>query len=332
MNLTNADLAAALHRKYLVVDSHCDTPMLFADDPSYDIGVLDHRLKVDIPKMELGGLDMAIVVAYLPQLGRDSESLDKASKRAQSILGSIKKQVSNNRSNVTLVTDFAQAEKAKQQGLRSIMLGLENGYAIGADLRNLDLFYGLGVRYMTLCHNGDNDICDSCAGRQEHGGLSDFGRMVIGRMNSIGMVVDISHASYRSALQAVALSARPVIASHSGACGVFDHPRNLPDDVIRAVASGGGVVQVCGYHGFLAVSEADASVRNMVDHIDYIVGLVGEDHVGVGSDFDGGGGVRDFEDASQAMNLTAELLERGYTQEQVAKIWSGNLRRAMQLL
>lgn len=331
MDLINRALVDALHRKYLIVDSHCDTPMLFADDPSYDIGLWDDRLKVDVPKMERGGLDMAIVVAYLQQDGRDEASLERATNRAIYVLDTIKKQIMSNVSKVILVTDFLQADMAKQQGMRSIMLGLENGYAVGKSLDNLDVFYDIGVRYMTLCHNGDNDICDSCVGGGEHDGLSDFGCRVVERMNRLGMVVDVSHASYGSALQAARLSSAPIIASHSGACGVFDHPRNLPDDVIRAIALHGGVVQVCGYHGFLAESEAEASVCNIADHIDYIVALVGEDYVGVGSDFDGGGGVRDFEDASSVSNLTVELLDRGYSERQIAKIWGGNLRRAMRL-
>jgi len=249
---------------------------------------------------------------------------------------------------------------------------------IGTDLTLLDRYYDLGARYVTLVHNGHNDLADSAQPRPqfgdeptEHGGLSELGARAVRRMNELGIMVDISHASKASADQAMMLSAAPVIASHSSIRSVTDHVRNLDDESLRLLRDNGGVVQVVAFESYVATrpeayatertalleslgidNPADpdsldaatresleagladldarypgADVQKFVDHIDYAVNLIGIDHVGISSDFGGGGGIAGWNDALDTPNVTAELERRGYSAEDIAKIWSGNLLR-----
>ncbi len=208
------------------------------------------------------------------------------------------------------------------------MLALENGYGLGGDIDMVDTLRDMGVVYITLCHNGTNDICDSARGEEIYGGVSNFGRRVIERMNDRGITVDVSHSSEASTFDAVKFSFKPVIASHSSCKALCSHPRNLSDEAIKAVAASGGVVQICGYGGFL-VEGRDATLFDLVDHIEYAISLVGYNHVGVGSDFDGDGGVDGFDGANDFMNLTVELLRRGHSRESIAKVMGGNILRVL---
>jgi membrane dipeptidase len=220
------------------------------------------------------------------------------------------------------------------------LIGVENGYAIGKDLSLLENYHELGARYMTLTHSGHNDIADSCSPRKllgdaetEHNGVSEFGRQVIREMNRLGMLVDVSHVSKKSMLDAATLSRAPIIASHSSAKALTDVDRNMDDEQLLALKENGGVIHVCAVSRFVkSRAELDeksptATLKDYVDHIDHIVQLIGIDHVGIGSDFDGGGGVEGWNDASESLNLTLELARRGYTEEEIAKIWGGNLLR-----
>jgi membrane dipeptidase len=187
---------------------------------------------------------------------------------------------------------------------------------------------------MTLAHNGHNDIADSAQpesalgdGPEEHDGISPFGEAVIAEMNRLGMMVDVSHISKAAMLDAVRLSGAPVIASHSSMAGLTNHPRNMDDAQLDVLAANGGVIQVVAYPGYLVPEGNPASVADLVDHIDYAVDRIGIDHVGISSDFDGGGGIDGWQDASETFNVTLELVRRGYAEADIAAIWGGNLLR-----
>lgn len=181
---------------------------------------------------------------------------------------------------------------------------------------------------MTLCHNGDNDICDSARTTNTHHGVSDFGRQVISEMNRLGIMVDLSHAHEKSFYDALELSTQPIVCSHSSCRALCDHPRNLTDDQMRALAAKGGVMQVTFYHGFL-VKDGEATVVDALNHLDHAIQVMGIDHVGIGTDFDGDGGVRGMADASEVVNFTRQLLARRYSEQDIEKIWGGNFLRVM---
>jgi len=334
-----------LHKKIYTIDSHCDTPMYFKygidigkDNSSIKINpkelgatedkTVDYALKVDIPKMKKGMLDAIFMVAYIPQGQQTPKASQQAFEKAVSVINQIKRQIENNSSVVAQACTVSDLKKNKAVGKKSIFIGVENGYAIGKDINNIKRFADLGVKYITLSHNGNNDICDSNTGPVEHNGLSEFGKEVIKEMNRCGIIVDISHTSEKTAFDALALSRYPVIASHSCAKALCNHPRNLSDELIKAIAKKGGVVQICLYPGFLK-KNGQASVKDAVDHIDYIVRLVGIDYVGIGSDFDGGGGIKNLSSANEFPQIAMELIRRGYSDTDIAKIWGENLMRVM---
>ena len=319
--------AKDIHRRHLTVDSHCDTPMLFARR-TVDMGRRDPVAKLDFAKMAEGKTDAAFVAAYLPQGPRDAASCEQATRKAVSLLEEVKRQIAENAAYAGQAAAFADADTLKREGRRAVFLSVENGYAIGRDLRNIGMFRDMGVAYITLCHNGANDLCDSAAGDPEHGGLSPLGREAVREMNRLGVAVDLSHAAPTTFCDVLRESGAPVICSHSSARALCDHPRNLTDDQIRALAAAGGVIQICLYGPFLATGR-EATLMDAVDHIDYVVRLAGVDHVGIGSDFDGDGGIAGCNNASEFINITVELLRRGYTGEQSGKILGGNLRRVM---
>jgi microsomal dipeptidase-like Zn-dependent dipeptidase len=214
-------------------------------------------------------------------------------------------------------------------GRKSIMLGIENGYAIGKDLSLIEHYRREGVVYMTLCHNGDNDICDSCnRSNREHGGLSKFGRRVVAEMNRVGMMVDLSHASEETFYQTLEVSTRPVICSHSSSKALCNHPRNLTDDQVRALVEHGGVVQATFYDGFL-VESGEATIDDAVRHIMHLIDVAGIDNVGIGSDFDGDGGVRGLRTAADMLSLTRRLMAEGLNERSLRKLWGGNFVRVM---
>jgi microsomal dipeptidase-like Zn-dependent dipeptidase len=208
------------------------------------------------------------------------------------------------------------------------MLGIENGIALDGNLDNLKHFADRGIVYMTLCHNGDNDICDSAKGNQTHHGVSKFGEKVIKKMNKLGIVVDLSHASEKSFYDALKMSKYPIVCSHSNCRALCDHPRNLTDDQMRALAEKGGVMQITLYHGFLR-SDGEATVEDAIAHLEHAIEIMGIDHVGIGSDFDGDGGIRGFANASEVVNFTRLLLKRGYSDAEIKKIWGMNFRRVI---
>ncbi len=325
---TVADLrarAVAIHAKYPIVDSHCDTPMLY-ETCGFDLSADNVDAKVDLPKMIRGHLDSTITVAYIPQSTPSEIAFDRAS----AILSQFRSDIAKLGYSILIAKDVSEVFAAKERGVKSIMLGVENGLAIGSDLSNIDSFRAEGVLYITLCHNGSNSICDSAAGLPLHGGISPFGEQVIERMNDLGITIDISHSAESSTWGALKLSRQPIIASHSSCKALCDHPRNLSDEAIKAIAEQGGVVQICAYRAFLNRDESRASIADIVAHIEHVIALCGGyDSVGIGSDFDGGGGVDGFEDAGDFINLTIELLRRGHADENIAKIMGGNILRVL---
>ena len=320
--------AREVHRRVLTLDTHCDTPMKFDQQIRFD--QRDQRILVDLHKMTEGHLDATIMVAYLRQMERDKASLDAAFAKAGRLLDEIEAMVAQSTHSVAIAYTPDDLYRLKREGRRALMLGIENGYAIGLDAQRVEHFRRRGVVYMTLCHNGDNDLCDSARGNQEHGGLSELGRTVIREMNRVGMMIDLSHAAESSFYQAIETSRTPIVCSHSSARALCDHPRNLTDDQLRALAASGGVAQVCLYDGFLR-KEGGATIDDAVRHICHMVEVAGIDHVGIGTDFDGDGGIIGCADASEVINLTRRLRTEGFSEEEIEKLWGGNFLRVMRI-
>ena len=308
------------HRSLHTLDSHCDTPMFFPQ--GVDFGNRDDRILVDLHKMNDGHLDTSIMVAYLPQ------PTENPTAYADSIFDKIEEIVSRHKDYLAIADSPASILCNKANGKKSIMLGIENGIALDGKLENVEHFSKRGIVYITLCHNGDNDICDSAKGSQTHNGVSKFGKKVIREMNKQGILVDLSHASEKSFYDALEISKKPVVCSHSNCRALCDHPRNLTDDQMRALAKKGGVMQITLYHGFLR-SDGEATVEDVLAHLEHAIEVMGIEHVGIGTDFDGDGGVRGFANASDVLNFTRLLRKRGYSKEDIQKIWGMNFLYVM---
>ena len=316
----NYRAAHQTHDRVLTLDTHCDTPMFFHE--GVQIGQRDTRILVDLHKMDEGRQDATIMVAYLPQ------PTENPTAYADHIFDQIETLVHDNAQTVALARTPDDLWNNKRQGLKSIMLGIENGIALDGQLSNLQHFADRGIVYMTLCHNGDNDICDSAKGTKTHGGVSDFGREVIAEMNRLGILVDLSHAAESSFYDALELSRVPIVCSHSSARALCDHPRNLTDDQMRALAAKGGVAQTTIYHGFLR-QHGEANILDVMAHLEHAIEVMGIDHVGLGTDFDGDGGVRGLASSSDLLQFTIQLLARRYSEADIQKIWGGNFLRVM---
>jgi microsomal dipeptidase-like Zn-dependent dipeptidase/gamma-glutamyl-gamma-aminobutyrate hydrolase PuuD len=318
--------AKRIHHHSVSVDSHCDAPMYFSS--GIDIGKKNPTLKVDIPKMYEGRLDAVFMVAYLKQKERTPEADRQAFDKTVALLTELKRQIDRHPDIAGLARSAADIHRLKSAGKKAILMGIENACGMGGNVENLRLFKTMGVSYITLCHNGNNDLCDSATDQPEHNGLSALGRETVREMNRLGIMVDISHASEKAAFDAIEASRQPVIASHSSVRSLYNHRRNVSDDLIRAIAAKSGVVQVCLYDAFLA-GDASANIRTAVEHIHYIVQLVGVDYAGIGSDFDGGGGLPGINAANEMINITVELLRRQYKASDIRKILGENLLRVM---
>jgi len=372
--------AAAIHERVLTLDSHVDIAREYMLKPEFDPG-LTTTMKVDLNKMEQGGLDAVFFIVYVAQGPRTDEGYAAAKAAADKKFRAINKMAKVHSDRIALAYSPADVARIAAEGKQVAVIGIENGFVIGNDANSLDLlddYYKRGARYLGLTHSGHNDICDSSSASSklgdkpaEHGGVSPFGRKVIARMNELGMMVDVSHSSMDCMLQAIEISKAPIIASHSGVRAMADSSRNLTDEQMKALADSGGVLQLVAYTGFIKPDPARnqaftdleekvrlafgaeefsyklhehtpgyqagveqinkdyplATVSDFIDQVEYAINLMGIDHVGISSDFDGGGELRDWKDASQSLNLTRELLSRGYNEEQIGKIWGGNLLR-----
>ena len=314
--------AHTIHDRVLTLDTHCDTPMFFPQGIHFE--QRDPKILVDLHKMTEGRQDATIMVAYLPQPTENPTAF------ADSIFDQIEVIVGQNSDYVRIANTPRDLWMNKHQGLKSIMLGIENGIAIDGKLENLQHFVDRGIVYMTLCHNGDNDICDSASKTQHtHHGVSAFGEQVIKEMNRLGVLVDMSHAGEESFYQALEISSKPIVCSHSSARALCDHPRNLTDDQMRALAQKGGVAQTTIYHGFLK-KDGEATINDVIAHLEHAIDVMGIDHVGLGTDFDGDGGVRGLADSSELINFTRRLLARRFSEHDIQKIWGGNFLRVME--
>ena len=367
--------AAEIHRAVLTVDSHTDTPLRMVQK-GFDMSVRhDARkeyTKIDFPRMKEGGLDGAFFGVFVSQGPRNPDGYDKVRVRAIMLFDTIAAVVGRNHDLAELAVSPADAIRLKKCGKRAVFSGIENGYAIGKDLSLISTYYLRGGRYITLCHTKNNDICDSSTDTVEHNGLSPFGYEVVQEMNHVGVMVDVSHISDKALIDVLSTTKAPVIASHSCAKALCNNPRNLSDELLRAIAKNGGVVQMCilsdyvrtplpnpsrdsaraavrkKYNDFDGLSDDEmkiarkewnainnlfpqklATVSDVADHIDHMVKVAGIGHVGIGTDFDGGGGVEGCFDVSEMGNITLELVKRGYSKNEIRKIWGGNLMRVM---
>lgn len=351
-----------------ILDSHCDTPSQILR--LRDLSVDNEYSHVDFPKLKRGGVDGAFFALYVPA----SLDTEEAYAYSQRLLDAVHSTINQNPAAVRLTVSEQDAKKNQAEGVFSMFLGLENGSPVGGSMDRLHAFYDAGVRYMTLCHSRDNQICDSCASVSGRwGGLSPFGKEVIAEMNRIGMLVDVSHISDAAFYDVIRCSRKPVVATHSCCRALSDHPRNMTDDMIRALASEGGVIQINFYPLFLDVdfrnilsasgimdygeaveeefikdpSDPDKrtawnevqkalnelqrpSFKLIADHIDHVVSLVGIEHVGIGSDYDGIEVTPDgMEDISMMPRIFDELRSRGYSEADLAKIASENFFRIL---
>lgn len=369
--------ARAIHDRVLTVDTHCDTASRLPGG-RWDIGVR-HKPgqrasgKIDLPRMAEGGLDAEFFAVFVGQGESTEQGYTRAKESALKTLEAVHAMCDKHRRLVGLALTPDDAYLLEKEGRRAAFIGMENGYPVGKTLSNLEEYHKLGVRYITLCHSRDNDICDSSTDRQnpEDRGLSDFGREVVAACNRLGMMVDISHASDKTFFDVLKVTKAPIIASHSSCRAICKSPRNLSDEMIRALAGNGGVIQICFLSNYIRTPkpnperekalkelqakygarrdiqdesvrkkvmeeyealnarypEEKATLKELVDHIEHVVKLVGIDYVGIGTDFDGGGGVVGCDDVSEMFRVTEELVRRGYTEEEIAKIWGANIMR-----
>lgn len=357
-------VAKLVHKTAIVVDSHCDTPIRLLDGA--DITKLDLKGHVDFVRMKKGGVDASFFVLYTS----NSMEPDSATRRVMQMLARIYDSIDASGDKARLALSSEDIIKNKKRGKLSILIGMENGLPIQKDLSLLRLFYDFGVRYMTLTHAGNNDICDSCATKEKRwNGLSPFGIEVVKEMNKLGMLIDVSHISDDSFWDVLKYSESPVVATHSCCRSICDHPRNLTDEMIKALAKRGGVIQINFYPPFLNKKYEQAfwplcdiyeeklelykkepekykvdfekaekemfdlprpTYKEIVDHIDHVVKLVGYKHVGLGSDFDGIEVTpMGMEGVDKFYLITEELLSRGYKENEIEAILGGNFLRLL---
>jgi len=397
--------ARRIHSRVLTIDSHNDIdPSNFTPACNYSMRL---RTQVNLPKMVEGGLDVSFMVVYVGQGPLTPDGYDRAYRQAVAkfiAIHRLTEQLAPDK--IGLALSPADVLALHKQGKKVAVIGVENGYPLGLDVRRVQEFYDRGARYMSLAHNGNNQLADSNTGERDgyfyRDGLSPEGREVISEMNRVGIMVDLSHPSKGSNLEAIKLSKAPVIASHSGVRALAPNvKRDMDDEQLLALKKNGGVIQILGFMlpqspertKAIATLEADpywaapvpradaesvsrspcpvegpagvsgglippegsflyglpsskraeyelrlaeinekfparqASVKDLVNQIDYAVRLIGIDHVGIASDFDGGGGVTGWMSADETFNVTLELVRRGYSEQEIAKLWGGNLLR-----
>lgn len=328
--------ANKIHNNIITLDTHCDINLKnFTDSINYSQNL---NTQCNIPKMEAGGLDVAWFIVYTGQGELNEKGYKKAYDNAISKFNAIHNLVDNYASEkIELALTSDDVREIHKKGKRIAMIGIENGYPIGLDIKNVEKFYNMGARYMSLAHNGHSQLSDSNTGEYDgiylHNGLSKLGIEVIREMNRLGIMIDISHPSKEAIRQMIRLSKAPVIASHSSARSLCDHSRNLDDEQLAWIKNNGGVVQTVAFKSYLNSEKINnnisVNVSDFVNHIDYLVNTIGVNHVGISSDFDGGGGIEGWNDASETFNITLELVRRNYSEVEIEKLWSGNLLRVL---
>jgi len=369
----------SIHERAITLDTHVDIGRNYATE-ELDPGINNPRLKCDLTKMETGGMDGVFLAVFVGQGKLDAEGYKSAYDTAMTKFNAIHRLTEEMYpERCELATSPDDTERIVKTGKRAIMIGIENGYPVGDDLNLVKKYYDLGARYITLCHGGHNQICDSSSPDESlHNGISEFGKKVVAEMNRLGIICDVSHISEKSFWDLIEISKAPIIASHSGCSEINQHSRNLTDEQLKALAKNGGAIQIIALSSFLKAEtpehreamnklreevglpsrreiwrmsqeERDAlqpkfeefnklsqevekkypptDLQDFVDHIDHAVKIAGIDHVGIGTDFDGGGGIPGFNNHAEAGNVTEELVRRGYSDEEIMKIWGGNLLR-----
>jgi membrane dipeptidase len=372
--LTTAGGAAgtSIHSRALVVDTHTDTPMSLVQgtvDITKRLSPPDHR--VDFPRLREGEVDAIFFGLFTSQQERTEVNYKNAYSLAQQMIDATLAQLKKT-DLAELALNSSDTRRISKKGKTAIYFGMENGFPLAKDIKRVEEFYKRGVRYITLSHSTNNDICDASTDERgpEHHGLSEFGKSVVAEMNRIGMIIDVSHISDKAFYDVLALTKAPVIASHSSVRALCNHPRNMSDDMIRKLAAKGGVIQICILGDYIREADknslnyikteelsrkynngrykddaerkaawaewdaiqrdyppAERTIAEAVDHIDHVVKLVGVDYVGIGSDFDGGGGLADCPDVAAFPKITEELIRRGYKAKEIEKIWGGNFLR-----
>jgi membrane dipeptidase len=331
--------ARAIHRRLLVIDSHTDVLLPGSPENLYAPG---HTSHTDLDKLKRGGVGcvaMAIAVGNGP---RTPEGVAAAHAEAYAKLASIRSFVKDNSNEAALALTADDILRIHKAGKIAVIESFLNTRSIGADISAIDGLYLDGVRLFGFSHAGNNDFADSSrpSGEpaEEHHGLSPIGKQAVAKLNRLGVIIDISQLTPAGVLQVLELSKAPVIASHSDVRALVENTRTLSDRELDAIKANGGVVDVTPFNNYLrrvppgldAQARAQlprATVSDLVDHIDYIVKRIGIDHVGIGTDFNHGAGIEGFDDESEAPNVTRELLRRGYSEGQIAKIWGGNFMR-----
>jgi membrane dipeptidase len=367
-----------IHHRAYVIDTHTDAPMKLVES-NFNMAERHEApdSRIDFPRLREGDVDAVFFGLFTSQRERTPENYDKAYRLANQMIDSTYAVIGRNPGMVAMAISPEDITRISGQNKTAICLGMENGFPLAKDVTRVSEFYKRGVRYITLCHTSNNDICDSSTDPlgPESNGLSSLGKEVVTEMNRLGMMVDVSHISDKAFYDVLALSKAPVIASHSSARALCDHPRNMSDDMLRALAKNGGVIQICilgdyivaadtttlNYHkheelkarynnwkfssdderhrAWMAYDSIDnnypavlPTIAQAVDHIDHVVKVAGIDHVGIGSDFDGGGGLADCVDVAGYPKITAELLKRGYSKKDIDKIWGGNFLRVWKVV
>ncbi|WP_238568941.1 dipeptidase [Xenococcus sp. PCC 7305] len=370
-----------IHDRILTVDGHIDWPIRQFLNPEFNPSIrnepgLADSGQWDLVRMEEGGLDAVFMAIFTVQRERNSEANQQAKAHANQLIDLTEKLVADNQDQVEIALRPEDAYRNEKLGKKSIFLGMENAYPLGTDLENVQFFFDRGIRYITLTHTKNNDLADSSTDeQQEWGGLSPLGAEVVREMNRLGIMIDVSHVHDDTFWDVIELTKAPIIASHSSARALRDVPRNMNDDLLRAIKKNGGVVQLCFLgdfikemeqtperqaaleslsaelaawsQGTLSPEESKAlfakyreinqqypenkpTLADVIDHLDHMVEIMGIDHVGIGSDFDGGGGLIGINDVSEMPNITQELLARGYSESDIRKIWGGNLLRVFE--
>ena len=367
---------AALHERLFTIDTHIDTPTASLLKPGWDFAAAHDfaadGTQCDLPRMRTGGIDALVMAVYSGQGARTPEGFAAAHERAVRVFARTHEVIQQNATACGLALTAADAVRLKLGGRRAFYLSIENSYPLGLDLRNVARFHGLGMRLLGLTHMMNNDVADSSTDPRgpEWGGLSPFGREVVAECNRLRVVPDASHASDAALRDLLEFSKQPVILSHSGCRAVCDHPRNIGDDLLRALAANGGVIQINAlpvavvnmaddgraaamadlqlqmqakvpspgtsawssevWHRYEATYPNPAvTMDDYVKHIEHAVNVAGLEHVGIGCDFDGGGGFPGLNSVADYPNLTAALLARGWSEAALAKLWGGNTFRLL---
>lgn len=330
--------ALLIHERAISIDSHTDAPLKW-ENTGYSSGRRGRNC-VNLPKMAEGKLDAQYVAAYVSSSRKingkqvpfplSEKTYKNRLTRVYRLIEVVLNEIRKNSDKVGLATSAEDIATLKSNGKKAFLLGVENAICLGTNVDIVDSLARKGVTYITLTHVYDNQIAHSSTHTSDAGlGLTPLGKEVVKRMNDLGIMIDLSHASEGTFYEVLDLSTKPVICSHSGARSICDHDRNLTDDQLRAIAGKDGVVQIVAYKGFLNKVKSKATIKDFVDHIDHAVKVAGIDYVGIGTDFDGGGGIPGLRDDADFINITMELLSRGYSDEDITKILGANFLRVM---